>query len=91
MPQRRAVSLRTTSQDSGLEIVSPLWAGALTGSHANVIVCLDTIWYQSFSGMVKAIRARASVARLRLIPMGVWCDVDRNRRTEKTDAILLLD
>jgi hypothetical protein len=73
------------------QIVSPLWTGALTGSHANVIVCLDTIWYQSFSGMAKAIRAQASVARLRLIPMGVWCDVDRNRRSEKTDAIPLLE
>jgi hypothetical protein len=41
--------------------------------------------------MAKAIRAQASVARLRLIPMGVWCDVDRNRRSEKTGAIPLLE
>jgi len=39
----------------------------------------------------EAIRAQASDARLRLIPMGVWCDVDRNRRSEKTDAIPLLE
>jgi hypothetical protein len=31
-------------------------------------------------------RATSSLAS-RLIPMGVWCDFGRNRRTEKTGAI----
>jgi len=51
----------------------------MTVSHTNVIVYLDTIWHQSFSGMARAIRAKASAARLSLIPMGVWCDADRNQ------------
>jgi hypothetical protein len=70
--------------------VSPIWTGAMTGSHTNVIVCLDTIWHQSFSGMARTIKAKASVARLRLIPMGVWCDADRNQCSEKTGAIRML-
>jgi hypothetical protein len=35
-------------------------------------------------------RQRATLAT-RLIPMGVWCDSDRNQRNEKTDAILMMD
>jgi hypothetical protein len=71
--------------------VSPFWTGAITGSHTNVIVYLDTIWCQRFSGMARAIRARASVTRLRLIPMGVWCDFDRNLYNEKTGAIQVFE
>jgi hypothetical protein len=71
--------------------VSPFWTGAVTGSHTYVIVPLDTIWYQRFSGVVKAIRAEVSLARLRLIPMGVWCDFDRNQCSEKTGAIQVFE
>ena len=63
----------------------------MTASHTNVIIVyLDTIWHQSFSGMARAIRAKASATRLRLIPMGVWCDADRNQCNEKTGAIRML-
>jgi len=54
-------------------------------------ICDEYFWTRLgtnvFLGWLWSPGQSASAFANRLIPMGVWCDFDRNRRTEKTGAI----
>jgi hypothetical protein len=55
------------------------------------LICDEYCWTRLgtnvFLGWLRSPGQSASTLVNRLIPMGVWCDFARNRRTEKTDAI----
>ena len=55
------------------------------------LICDEYCWTRLgtnvFLGWLRSPGQSASTLINRLIPMGVWCDFARNRRTEKTDAI----
>jgi hypothetical protein len=55
------------------------------------LICDEYCWTRLgtnvFLGRLRSPGQSASTLVNRLIPMGVWCDFARNRRTEKTDAI----
>ena len=54
-------------------------------------ICEQYFWTRLgtnvFLGWLRSPGRPASALVNRLIPMGVWCDFNRNRRTEKTGAI----
>ena len=54
-------------------------------------ICEQYFWTRLgtnvFLGWLRSPGRPASAFANRLIPMGVWCDFDRNRRAEKTGAI----
>jgi len=86
------------------QIVNPLWTGALSGSHTQCNRLRDTNRHQSFSGMARAIRAAASVARHPLDPDGClvrfWsqpmhrengCDSDIGWRFGAKDGLMVTE